>query len=80
VNCREFVEFMMNYLDGELEPDSRTVFDQHLEGCSCCVAYMESYKKAIEMGRCACKDEEGPVPDDAPDELIRAIMAARKAG
>jgi anti-sigma factor RsiW len=71
---------MMSYLDGDLESQSRTVFEQHLDACPCCVAYLETYKQAVELGRCACKDGEGPVPDDVPDDLIDAILAARKAG
>jgi len=79
MNCREFVDFLMSYLDGELESEPRRVFESHLNGCPACVSYMKAYEKTVELGRCACKDEAGPVPADVPDDLVAAILEARKA-
>jgi len=78
MNCREFVDFLMSYLDDELEPEARRIFESHLNGCPACLDYLEDYKKTVELGRCACKDEAGPVPDDAPRDLVAAILEARK--
>ena len=78
MTCREFIEFLMSYLDDELDAGSRDVFEAHLDGCDDCVRYMRSYQTAVEMGRCACEDEDGPPPDDAPPDLIAAILAARR--
>jgi anti-sigma factor RsiW len=79
MTCREFVEFLMSYLDDELEPEARRVFELHSGQCPSCTSYMASYRKTVEMGRCACQDEEGPVPEDVPPELISAILEARKS-
>jgi anti-sigma factor RsiW len=78
MNCREFVDFLMSYLDEELDAEARRVFESHLNGCPGCLGYMEDYKKTVKLGRCACKDEAGPVPKDAPRELVNAILEARK--
>jgi anti-sigma factor RsiW len=80
MNCREFVDFLMSYLDGELDETVRAVFDAHLGGCRACRAYMDDYVKTIELERSACADAEGPVPEDVPAELVRAILEARRAG
>jgi len=79
MNCREFVDFLMSYLDGELDETVRAVFDSHLGGCRACRAYMDDYQQTIELGRSACRDGDGPPPGDAPPELIRAILEARRA-
>lgn len=79
MNCREFVDFLMSYLDGELDAEARRVFESHVSGCPACLSYMEDYQKAVELGKCACKDDAGPVPEDAPRELVAAILAARRA-
>jgi anti-sigma factor RsiW len=79
MNCREFVDFLMSYLDGELDAEAHRVFESHLDGCPPCLAYLEDYKKTVELGKCACKDGTGPVPEDAPDDLVAAILEARKA-
>jgi len=77
MNCREFSEFLMAYLDRELPQDTRDSFEYHLHGCQACVNYMESYQATIALGRAACADD-APVPEDAPEALVQAILAARK--
>ncbi len=79
MNCREFVEFLMSYLDDELQGESREVFERHLEACPPCMTYLRTYEQTVELGRCACQDPTGPVPDEVPRALIDAILEARKA-
>jgi anti-sigma factor RsiW len=76
MNCREFTEFLMAYLDGELPDDQRSAFDYHLHGCQSCVNYMDSYRATVALGRAACA-EDVPMPDDVPEALVQAILAAR---
>ncbi|MDG2049728.1 MAG: zf-HC2 domain-containing protein [Myxococcota bacterium] len=80
MNCREFVEFLMGYLDEELDETARSVFEAHLGGCRDCHRYMEDYVQAVELGRAACREPEGPaVPEGLPEELVQAILQARQA-
>jgi len=76
MNCREFVEFIMSYLEGEATHAERETFDEHIEGCPPCLAYLETYKETVAMGRQVCADPEGPVPDDVPEALVQAVLAA----
>jgi anti-sigma factor RsiW len=71
LRCTEIIGFLAEYLDGELSPERRFEFDRHLAVCPSCVAYLETYKETIRMA----KGAELPV-EDAPDDLIRAILAA----
>ena len=57
--------------------DVRGEFDFHLHGCQSCVNHMESYRATIDLTRAAC-GEDVPAPDDAPESLVQAILAARK--
>ncbi|MBM4383792.1 MAG: zf-HC2 domain-containing protein [Deltaproteobacteria bacterium] len=77
MTCREFTEFLMAYLDGELASDVRSAFESHMFGCQTCVNYLESYQATIQLGRVACAEDE-PVPSDVPESLVQAILAARK--
>lgn len=79
MNCREFTEFLMAYLDDELPERQRAEFDYHLHGCQSCVNYMDSYRATVALSRAACS-EDAPLPDDVPESLVRAILAARKKG
>ena len=77
MNCREFVEFLMSYIDDDLDEDPRRVFEEHMHMCPPCVEFLDSYRDTIRLGKFACK-EGGPVPDEVPEDLVHAILAARE--
>ena len=57
-----------------MTPDQRVEFERHLSVCPSCVAYLETYERTIALARTS-SDE--PVPEDVPESLVRAILAAR---
>ncbi len=77
MNCREFVEFMMDFLDETLPERQRTIFKGHIDECPNCGTYLETYQETVRLGRQICRDLEGPVPEDVPEGLVAAILAAR---
>lgn len=78
MNCREFTEFLHEYLFGNLAAPERAEFEKHLALCPWCVAYLDSYQKTMELEQAAFAQTEGdPPPADAPEELIQAILRAR---
>jgi anti-sigma factor RsiW len=77
MTCREVIEFLMAYLDHELPPEQRSAFEVHLLECADCVAYLETYKETVRLGKSAFEDADGDAGDDVPEELIAAILAAR---
>jgi len=80
ITCRELIEFLHLYLDGELPPDRRAEFDRHLSVCESCVHYIETYKTTIALGRRAWPEPEAPVGKEVPEELVAAILSARRSG
>ena len=79
MTCREFIELLMDYLDGDLPEGQGAAFGEHLKICSACVDYLDSYKKAVELGQAVCAEEDASLPADVPDDLVQAILDARKA-
>ncbi len=78
MNCREFTEFLHEYLFGNLPAVERAEFEKHLAECPWCVAYLDSYQKTIQLELAALSaSEDAPPPADAPEELIQAILQAR---
>ncbi len=77
LTCREFIEFLLAWREGELPEEERRVFDQHLARCPYCADYLRSYEATIQLGRGAFCEPDEPVPDEVPDELVSAILAAR---
>jgi anti-sigma factor RsiW len=78
MTCREFTEFLDAYLRGDLSPAERDEFERHLGVCSACVNYMKSYRDTIQLGKLAFTDVDASLPEDVPDDLVRAILAARQ--
>lgn len=78
MTCREFADFMADYLSGELAPDQGTAFDRHLAACPPCQAYLNDYAATIRLGRAAFAEPDSPVPDAVPAGLVSAILAARR--
>lgn len=74
ISCRELVEFLDAYVDDTLPADRRAVFDRHVGACPPCVRYLESYRATIAAGRSLRADAA-----EMPDELVRAILSARRS-
>jgi anti-sigma factor RsiW len=76
VTCRELADFVMGYLDGELEAEQRRRFEAHLAECPDCVRYLREYRATVHASQNAYADADD-VPADVPDDLVKAILAAR---
>ena len=77
MTCREFADFIMDYLSADLSPRVSTLFENHLSLCLNCRKYLTSYEQSVKLGRHAFDDDEAPVPGDVPEDLVKAILAAR---
>jgi anti-sigma factor RsiW len=77
MNCREFLDFLDDYLSKGLPPETLAEFENHLSNCPPCVAYMQGYQDVVRMGRRAFAPSDDPVPEDVPEGLVQAILAAR---
>jgi anti-sigma factor RsiW len=76
ITCREFAEFMSDYFAGQLPLDVRSQFDDHLARCVNCRRYLTSYQETVKLAKHAY-DGRAELPDDVPEDLVRAILAAR---
>ncbi len=79
LTCIEFERFVHDYHEGSLSPRERRVFDLHMELCPMCRVFFASYLKTIELGRRICATDDASAPAELPEELVSAILAARRA-
>lgn len=79
MTCRELIDFLMSYLDGELPEDVRAPFEHHLSRCPPCARYLRQYETTVAAGKAAFADADCDVPADVPEELISAILQSRRA-
>jgi len=76
--CREVIECLTEYLSGEVQADQRLAFEQHLEACPECGPYLKSYEEAVRLGKAVFAHPDERIPEDVPEDLVQAILAARK--
>jgi anti-sigma factor RsiW len=69
----------MDYLSDELSSESRAHFEHHLSLCSNCRKYLTSYEETVNLGKRAFEDGDAALPPDVPEELVKAILAARRS-
>src|SRR5262245_23676803 len=77
LTCRDFINFIADYLSNELSRSERKKFDFHLADCPNCAKYLASYQATITVSRLTFSDPDGDVPDEVPGELVQAILKVR---
>ena len=78
ITCKEFEDFVLRYLEGELSGKQRTVFEWHLNMCRECREYLAAYRWTLEIADAVLAPSDAPVPADVPEDLIKAILEARE--
>ena len=68
MTCRELIDFIADYLAGELGESDRREFERHLIRCPSCRAYLASYRQTLNL----LADDS--VIEDVPEELVQAIL------
>jgi len=77
MTCKEIIEFLADYLDGTLPWRQRLSFHVHLLFCQHCRQYLASYATTVRVTKSLGGQTEQTV-EDIPDELVRAILSARR--
>ena len=76
MTCRQVTEILDRYLDGELPTSAQLMLKLHFLLCRDCRNYLRSYERTIRVAK-ACLDLDGAPPAEMPEELVKAILAAR---
>lgn len=78
ITCREFEEFVLRYLDGELPANTAKIFEWHLRVCRECRDYLAAYKRAIDVSKAVLCNTEKSLLQEVPEDLVKAILDAQK--
>jgi anti-sigma factor RsiW len=80
MTCREVIEFIGQYLDGELTSEQQAAFEYHLTLCDDCGEYLSNYKQTLALGQAALRSDL-PAAGEVPEGLIKAVLESlRKHG
>jgi anti-sigma factor RsiW len=69
--CRTYFALLSDYIDGELDPETRQALEAHLEKCRECSQCLLSLKRSIELYH----ETSG---QEAPPEVVARLKSALK--
>lgn len=78
ITCKEFEDFVLRYLDDELSTNQKSVFELHLRLCRECREYLAAYERSREITCAISALPNESVPQEVPEDLIKAILDARE--
>lgn len=73
LTCQELIDFLTDYLDGQLPLSQRLAFELHLSLCRDCRSYLHNFKTTI-----AAAKQSGEQTADMPEDLVAAILKSRR--
>lgn len=74
LTCQELIDFLSEYVEGQLPLSQRLSFELHLSLCRHCRAYLHNFKSTI----AAAKSTANEVVD-IPEDLVNAILKSRQS-
>ncbi len=77
MTCKQLVEFLEQYIAGELSVGVRENLDSHLETCANCLRYFTSYKSTVRLAARATEHPDDASSAELPEELVQAILFER---
>lgn len=75
LTCQELINFLTDYLDGQLPLSQRLAFELHLSLCHDCRSYLHNFKTTIAAAK---QSTDGTA--EIPEDLVKAILKSRPAG
>jgi len=79
MTCGEVESVLFDYVEGNLSGYALAKFEFHIKACKECRDYLAAYRKSILLSNQVLGPSDSPAPDNLPDDLVNAILAARDA-
>ena len=74
-SCKECVDLLLDYLDGQLPADDQRALDEHFQACPPCLDILKSYRAVPHICREATA---ASMPPEVADRL-RRFLAEKKS-
>jgi anti-sigma factor RsiW len=74
ISCKQLIDFCLDYIEGALPAEEEQGFRRHLERCSDCVTFFDTYRKTPEISREALETRIPP----AVHEAVRSYLRTRR--
>jgi hypothetical protein len=78
ISCREFNEFIYDYVEGTLTEEQVILFERHMRVCPMCRNFLKTYIAAYKAEGHILPYDDIDVPDSVPQDLIDAILDVQR--
>ncbi len=68
LKCKECFDLLMDYLDENLDAETRERLDEHFAACPPCVNFLESYQSCSDMAQ-QLRDQLVEIPQELESRL-----------
>ena len=75
--CREITDLLLDYMTGELDSETVSAFEDHLRLCPDCVAFLNTYKKTVQVTRSLRYDS---IPTELEGRVRRFLRERTQKG
>jgi anti-sigma factor RsiW len=77
MRCRQVVDKISEYIDGELDPELVREVERHMEHCEDCRIVVDTTRKTVEI---FCHTDPAPLPNDVLERLNRMCALQFRTG
>jgi anti-sigma factor RsiW len=78
IPCRDLVEMLTDYLEGNLDPSDVERVDAHLSVCPPCVDVLEQFRRVVGLTGELREEEVEGVEPHVRGELVRAFSSLHR--
>jgi anti-sigma factor RsiW len=71
LTCKELVEVVTDYLEGEMPAEQRLLFEEHIAWCDWCQTYVDQMRETIRLTGTLREEDVEPEARDALLEVFR---------
>jgi anti-sigma factor RsiW len=71
MTCEELADLLLDFVGGDVTPEQRATFEEHLCACKPCVIVMEEYRLTIRLTKALPRCE--PIPEAFARRLREAL-------
>ena len=75
MTCREFIDVLSQYRDGELAPRHRIWADEHIARCEKCTGYLRGYERITLIIKESVERPDASGEGKLPEDLVQRILA-----
>ena len=75
--CKECLELLCDYLDGELDPKISASLEEHFQDCPPCIAFVNTYKSTSHLCKTTLSSTEIP---EIVKERLKEFVKKNKSG